>query len=161
MRFTIDRASLTVTSKFIVFALFYFVVEGNFPSTSNRGAYIWRGALMAGFLCYRLGGYIWSPGLYMEGLIFGILRYVAIVRGDAIFSLLRCYTITVLTKILLYLLLCCYTMAGGAIIFFAICYYVVRLLPAVLLFSSLYYRHCCYFLSCYSFKFRAWIIFGG
>ena len=44
-RFKIDWASLTVESKFTVFALFYFVLEGNFPSTSPRGAYIWRGDL--------------------------------------------------------------------------------------------------------------------
>ena len=43
LRFKIDWASLIVGSKFIVFALFYFVFEGNFPSTSPRGAYIWRG----------------------------------------------------------------------------------------------------------------------
>ena len=43
--------------------------------------------------------------------------------------------------------------------FFVICHYVVTLLPAVLLFSVLYYRHCFYSLSCYGFKFRAWIIF--
>ena len=34
MRFKIDWASLIVGSKFIVFTLFYFVFEGNFPSTS-------------------------------------------------------------------------------------------------------------------------------
>ena len=34
MRFEIDWASLIVGSKFTVFALFYFVFEGNFPSTS-------------------------------------------------------------------------------------------------------------------------------
>ena len=45
----------TVGSAFTVFALFYFVFEGNFPSASPLGAYIWR-------------------GLYMEGLSFGILR---------------------------------------------------------------------------------------
>ena len=88
-----------------------------------------------------------------------LLRCYAIVRGGAIFSLLHCYTITVLAKILLYLLLRCYTMASGAIIFFVICYYVVTLLQAVLLFSLLYYRHCFYFLSYYRFKFHAWIIF--
>ena len=52
-----------------------FVFEGNFPSTSPRGAYIWRGDLTEVFLHYELGeAYIWR-GLYMEGLIFGILRY--------------------------------------------------------------------------------------
>ena len=48
MRFKIDWASLIVGSKFTVFALFYFVFEGNFPSTSPP---------------------------FLEGLIFGILRY--------------------------------------------------------------------------------------
>ena len=43
MRFKIDWASHIVGSKFTVFALLYFVFEGNFPSTSPRGAYIWRG----------------------------------------------------------------------------------------------------------------------
>ena len=43
-------------SKFTVFALFYFVFEGNFPSTSPRGAYTWRGDLTEGFLRYALGG---------------------------------------------------------------------------------------------------------
>ena len=50
MRFKIDWASLIVGSKFTIFALFYFVFEGNFPSTSPRGAYIWRGDLTEGFL---------------------------------------------------------------------------------------------------------------
>ena len=34
MRLQIDWASLIVRSKFTVFALFYFVFESNFPSTS-------------------------------------------------------------------------------------------------------------------------------
>ena len=76
MRFKINWASLIVGSKFTVFALFYFVFEGNFPSTSPRGAYIRRGDLTEGFLRYEFGGaYIWR-GFYMEGLIFGILRYI-------------------------------------------------------------------------------------
>ena len=66
MRFSIDWASLIVGSKFTVFALFYFVFEGNFPSTSSPGAYIWRGDLTQDFLRFtRLGG------LYLEGLIHG------------------------------------------------------------------------------------------
>ena len=48
MRFKIDWASLIFENKFTVFALFYFVFEGNFLSTSPRGlifggAYTWRG----------------------------------------------------------------------------------------------------------------------
>ena len=72
--FKIHWASLIVGRKFTIFALFYFVFEGNFPSTSPRGASIWRGDLMEGFLCYQIGGPIFG-GLYMEGLIFGILQY--------------------------------------------------------------------------------------
>ena len=53
MRFKIDWASVIVGSKFTVFALFYFVFEGNFPSTSYRGTYMWRGDLTEGFLRYR------------------------------------------------------------------------------------------------------------
>ena len=68
MRFKIDCASLIVGRKFIVFALFYFVFEGNFPSKSSRGAYIWWGDLTEGFLRYEFGGggggaYIWR-GLF-------------------------------------------------------------------------------------------------
>ena len=65
MCFKIDWASCIVGSKFTVFALFDFVFEGNFPSTSPRGAYFWRGHLMEGFLRYRVGG------LYLEALIHG------------------------------------------------------------------------------------------
>ena len=71
MRFKIDWSSLIVVSKFPFFALFYFVFEGNFLSTSPPGgAYIWRGDLTEGF-CVKS---IW--GSYLEGLIFGILRYL-------------------------------------------------------------------------------------
>ena len=58
MRFKIDWASLAVERKFTVFALFYFAFEGNFRVQAPR----------------RGGG----GGLYLEGLIFGILRYVFI-----------------------------------------------------------------------------------
>ena len=69
LRFKIDWASLIVGSKFSVFALFYFVFEENFPSTSPQGAYIWRGDLTEGFWRYQFGS------SYLEALIFGILRY--------------------------------------------------------------------------------------
>ena len=48
MRFKIDLASLLVGRKFTVFALFYFVFEGNFQVQASplwgggRGAYTWR-----------------------------------------------------------------------------------------------------------------------
>ena len=57
MRFKIDWASLIVGSKFTVFALFYFVFEGNLPSTSPPGAYTWRGLCMKGpGLCFEFYG---------------------------------------------------------------------------------------------------------
>ena len=56
LRFKIDRASLLVGSKFTVFALLYFVFEGNFQVQAPRGAYIWRGDLMEGFCVTSLGG---------------------------------------------------------------------------------------------------------
>ena len=71
----IDWASLIAQSKFPVFALLYFVFESNFSSTSPAGAYIWRGDLKGRFLRHQFGGLIFWRGLYMEGLIFGILRY--------------------------------------------------------------------------------------
>ena len=52
LRFKIDGASLIVGSKFTIFALFYFIFEGNFPSTSPPPP---------------PGG----GGLYLEGLIHG------------------------------------------------------------------------------------------
>ena len=63
MRFKIDWASLVVERKFAVFALIYFVFEGNFQVQAPEGAYIWRGDLTEGILRYEFGG------LYLEGLI--------------------------------------------------------------------------------------------
>ena len=69
MRFKINWASLIVGRKFIVFALFYFVFEGNFQVEALGGAYIWRGNLTEVFLRYEFGGLIFG------GAYFGILRY--------------------------------------------------------------------------------------
>ena len=68
MRFTIDWASLIVGSTFTVFALFYFVFEGNFPSTSPQGAYIWRGDLTEDFLHHPFGGLIFGGAYTRRGL---------------------------------------------------------------------------------------------
>ena len=66
MRFKIDWATLIVGRKFAVFAKFYFVFEGNFPSTSPRWAYIWRGDLTEGFIALPVwGAYTWR-GLFSE-----------------------------------------------------------------------------------------------
>ena len=69
MRLQISWASLIVGSKFTVFVLFYFVFEGNFPSTSPWGANIWRGDLTEGFLLHQFGGLIFG-GLIHGGAYF-------------------------------------------------------------------------------------------
>ena len=53
MCFKIDWANLIA-----VFALFYFVFEGHFQVQAPRRAYIWRGDLTEGFLCYEFWGLI-------------------------------------------------------------------------------------------------------
>ena len=68
MRFKIDWASLINRRKFTVFALFYFVFEGNFQVQAPRGAYIWRGDLTEGFLRYRFGGLIFGGAYTWRGL---------------------------------------------------------------------------------------------
>ena len=68
MHFKIDWASRIVGSKFTIFALFYIVFVGNFLSTSPRGAYIWRGNLMDGFLRYRIGRLIYGGAYTWRGL---------------------------------------------------------------------------------------------
>ena len=80
MRFKIDWAILIVGSKITVFALFYFVFEGNFPSTSPWGGLYLEGRFNGGFFALPVWGtYIWM-GLYIEGLIFDIFRYTSSLR---------------------------------------------------------------------------------
>ena len=68
LHFEIDWDSLIVASKFTVFALFYFLFEGNFPNTSPKGAYFWRGDLTEGFLHYDFGGLIFGAAYTWRGL---------------------------------------------------------------------------------------------
>ena len=74
MRFKIDWASLIVERKFIIFALFYFVFEGNFQVQAPQGAYIWRGNLTGGFLRYEFGGLI-HGGAYFRNFTVYIYIY--------------------------------------------------------------------------------------
>ena len=69
MRFKIDWASLIVGSKFTVFALFYFVFEGNFQVQAPWGAYIWRGDLTEGFLRYEFGGLIFGGAYFRNSTV--------------------------------------------------------------------------------------------
>ena len=55
---------------------FYFVFEGSFSKYKLPGGLYLEGRFNGGFFNYRIGeACIWR-GLYMEGLIFGILRYL-------------------------------------------------------------------------------------
>ena len=75
--FKIDWASLIGGRKFTVFALFYFVFEGNFQVQAPGGLYL-EVRFNRRFFALRVwGAYIWG-GLYMEGLIFGILWYFSV-----------------------------------------------------------------------------------
>ena len=60
---------LAVERKFTIFALFYFVFGGKFQVQGPRGL-IFGGAIYRRVFCVAILG-----GLYLEGLIFGILRY--------------------------------------------------------------------------------------
>ena len=71
---------LIVGRKFTVFALFYFVFEGNFQVRASQGAYIRRGDVTEDFLRYE------SRGLYLEGLIQGgaYFRNFTVAKVDGI-----------------------------------------------------------------------------
>ena len=61
MRFKIDWASIIVRSKFTVFALFYFVFEGNFQVQAPGGLYL-EGRFNGGFFVLR----VWGAYTYEE-----------------------------------------------------------------------------------------------
>ena len=76
--FKIKWASLIFGSKFTVFALFYFVFEGNFPGTSPRGAYIWNAKNPLLNRPYRFGGLIFGGAYFRNftGLLLASLNEI-------------------------------------------------------------------------------------
>ena len=72
LRFKIDWASLIVGRKFTVFALFYFVFEGNFQvqAPPPGGAYIPLGDLTEGFLRYEFGGLIFGGAYFRNFTVY-------------------------------------------------------------------------------------------
>ena len=86
MHFKIIWASLIVGSKFTVFALFYFVFEGNnFPSKSPHGALYLEGRIDGGFFVLRFGGLIFGGAYTRRGLFsefYGILANVVCLFKD-------------------------------------------------------------------------------
>ena len=70
LRFKIDWASLIVGRKFTIFALLYFVFEGNFqvqaPGGGGGGGFYLEGRFSRGFFALRVwGAYTWR-GLFSE-----------------------------------------------------------------------------------------------
>ena len=66
MRFKIDWASLIVGSKFTVFALFYFVFEGNFQVQAPRGGLYLEGRFNGGFFALPVWGAHIHGGAYFR-----------------------------------------------------------------------------------------------
>ena len=64
--FKIDCAILIVESKFTILALFYFVFEGNFPSTSPGGGLYLEGRFNGGFLALPVWGAYIHGGAYFR-----------------------------------------------------------------------------------------------
>ena len=65
--------------------LFYFTLylRATFQVQSPGGLIlIWKGDLTEGFMRYRFGG----GGLYLEGLIFGILRYILFLVSSSVYA---------------------------------------------------------------------------
>ena len=92
LRFKIDWASLIVGRKCTVFTLFCFVFEGNFPSTSPRGAYIWRAGLTEGFLRYEFGGLIFGGASTWRDLFsefYGILLKTVVGCPDRMYCIVN------------------------------------------------------------------------
>ena len=99
MRLQIDWASLIVGSKFTVFVLFHFVFEGNFPSTSPRRAYIWRGDLTEGFLRHRFEGFISGGAYTWRGLFSEFYGMSTVLISFAFFSnIWFCYSLCCLSS---------------------------------------------------------------
>ena len=75
MRLKIDWANLILGRKFIVFLCFTLYLRAISKYKPLGGLYL-EGRFNGGFFALEVwGAYIWR-GLYMEGLIFGILWYL-------------------------------------------------------------------------------------
>ena len=69
LRVKIDWASVIVDVNLLFLLCFsLYFQEGNFPSTSPQGAYLWRGDLTEGALRYRFGGLIFGGAYTWRGL---------------------------------------------------------------------------------------------
>ena len=74
VHFKIDWASLILGRKFTIFLCFTLYLRAISKYKHPGRAYIWRGGFYRGVFALRVSGaYTWR-GLYMEELIFRILR---------------------------------------------------------------------------------------
>ena len=74
LRFKIDWTSLIIERNLLFLLCFTLYFEGNFQEQAPGVGLYLEGRFNRGFFgVTSLGGFIWT-GLYMEGLIFGILR---------------------------------------------------------------------------------------
>ena len=94
MRCTIDWAILIAGSKCTIFALFYFVFEGNFPSKSLQGTYL-EGRFNGGFFAF--GGRIFREAPTWRGLFSEFYRniklYLACLHNNKPLTLSVCDTL--------------------------------------------------------------------
>ena len=105
LRFKIHWASLTVGSKFTVFALFYFVFEDNFPYKHPGGLYL-EGRFNGGFFASRDRGLIFG-GAYFRN--FRVFHYggkfspvIHFCRSDILFGRFLPFTLWGYTYVLLW-----------------------------------------------------------
>ena len=71
----IDWASLWWEGAVYHFCFVLLCIRGQIPSTSPPGGLYSEGRFNGGFFALRFWGAYIRRGLYMKGLIFGILRY--------------------------------------------------------------------------------------
>ena len=69
LRFNIDWASLIIGKKFTVFALFYFVFEGNFLVQASGGLYL-EGRFNGGIFALRFWGLIHGGAYFLYFTVF-------------------------------------------------------------------------------------------
>ena len=78
----IDWASLIGGSKFTVFPLFSFVFEGNFPSTSPLGAFIFGGGFNGGFFMLPVWGLIHGGAYFWNFTVAPITTFLGLVESQ-------------------------------------------------------------------------------
>ena len=95
MSLQIDWVSLIVRSTFTVFALFYFVFVGNFPSTSPQGGLHFEGRLNGRFFLSPVWGLLFRRTYTWRGLFSEFYGSVLIEQGILVLPHSRSPTVDV------------------------------------------------------------------